>query len=145
MAQRPQTFENHAHRPRLTTLATIFLVVAAVGFTLRWLMIGGRGAMTIGIAGIIGSIATLIVISRAYTTKLQDRIIRLEMRVRTMPLLSAEQQRTLNSLSMKQIAALRFASDEELPALCERTAREHLAPRDIKRAVRTWVSDYDRT
>ena len=145
MAPPPQSFENHAHQPTLTTIATIFLVVAVVAFTCRWLLIGGRAAMAVGLAAITASVATLITISRAYTTKLQDRIIRLEMRVRVMSLLSAEQQRALNTLSLKQIAALRFASDEELPALCDRAVREHLAPRDIKRAVKTWIPDYDRT
>jgi hypothetical protein len=49
------------------------------------------------------------------------------------------------ALSMKQLAALRFASDAELPALCERAAREKLAPGDIKRAIRAWTPDYNRT
>jgi hypothetical protein len=49
------------------------------------------------------------------------------------------------TLSLKQLAALRFASDAELPALCERAARERLAPTDIKRAIQNWVPDFDRT
>jgi hypothetical protein len=46
---------------------------------------------------------------------------------------------------MKQIAALRFASDAELPALLERAAREQLPPVAIKRAIKNWVPDLDRT
>jgi hypothetical protein len=48
-------------------------------------------------------------------------------------------------LNKKQIAALRFASDEELGALLERAARENLAPKAIKAAVRTWRPDFHRT
>ena len=48
-------------------------------------------------------------------------------------------------LSKKQIAALRFASDEELGALLERAARENLAPKDIKASIRTWRPDPHRT
>ena len=98
-----------------------------------------------GLVGLLMSIGTLILISRTYITRLQDRIIKLEMRVRGAAVLSLEQQRVLQTLNPKQIAALRFASDEELPALLERTAREQLQPADIKKSVRTWVPDHDRT
>jgi len=85
------------------------------------------------------------VISRTYITRLQDRIIKLEMKVRSATLLTPELQRALDSLSTKQIAALRFASDEELPQLIEKTSRERLAPTDIKKEIRNWVPDLDRT
>ena len=88
----------------------------------------------------------LLQISRRYTTKLQDRIIKLEMRMRTASLLTPEQQQRLfGQLNNKQIAALRFASDAELPALAERAVRDKLPPKDIKRAVQTWAPDFDRT
>jgi hypothetical protein len=87
----------------------------------------------------------LLWISRLYITRLQDRIIKLEMRVRTAALLTPEQQRLLMTLDNKRIAALRFASDGELPALVERAVREKLPPKEIKRAITTWVPDNDRT
>ena len=59
--------------------------------------------------------------------------------------LTPEQQRLLMQLDTKQIVALRFASDAEMPALLERAAREKLPPKEIKRAIKTWVPDYDRT
>jgi hypothetical protein len=146
MAEKPvQTYANHAHNPVLTTIGSFCLMVGGVGFALRWFLIGGRVTMAIGIAGLIASQFVLLWISRAYTTKLQDRIIRVEMRVRAIDVLTPGQRRALDGLSIKQIAALRFASDGELPALLERTVRERLAPDDIKRAVTTWVPDYDRT
>ncbi|CAN5868106.1 hypothetical protein BH18ACI5_BH18ACI5_12860 [soil metagenome] len=98
-----------------------------------------------GLAALILSIGTLILISRTYITRLQDRISKLEMKVRFASVLSLEQQRVLQTLNSKQIAALRFASDEELPALLECTAREQLQPADIKKSVRTWIPDHDRT
>jgi len=67
------------------------------------------------------------------------------MRVRTTALLTPDQQRLLGQLHNKQIAALRFASDAELPALLERAVRENLKPDAIKRAVTTWTPDLDRT
>jgi hypothetical protein len=98
-----------------------------------------------GPAGLIGAVAVLIAISRAYITTLQDRIIRLEMRVRAMALLTPAQQASLTSLDRKRIAALRFASDAELPALLERAVREQMTTDQIKRAVTNWVPDHDRT
>ena len=51
----------------------------------------------------------------------------------------------LAKLTSKQIAALRFASDEDFRALLERAARENLKPKDIKAAIKTWRPDRHRT
>jgi len=140
-----QSYANHAHRPTLTAIGGFFVVVAVTAFTMRWRNEGGQGSMALGLLALSAAVFTLLLISRAYTTKLQDRIIRLEMRVRVARLLAPEQQRQFEQLSIKQIVALRFASDAELPALLDRTAREKLAPADIKRAITVWVPDLDRT
>jgi hypothetical protein len=83
--------------------------------------------------------------SRTYTTSLQDRIILLEMKVRAAELLSPAQRASLAQLTKAQVVALRFASDDELGELVERTARERLAAVDIKRAIRRWRPDHLRT
>jgi len=140
-----QTYANHAHQPVLTGVGYLCALVAIVAFTARWFFVGGRVSMAIGLAALIGCQIALLLISRTYITKLQDRIIRLEMRLRAASLLTPEQQRLLATAGMKQIVALRFASDAELPALLERAVREQLRPDDIKRAIKTWVPDLDRT
>jgi hypothetical protein len=139
-----QSFKNHAHRPVATTIGYLFLAVALMAFQRRWDG-GGRVSFAIGLLSLCAAVATLLAISRLYTTRLQDRIIKLEMRVRTASLLTTEQQRLLEGLDNKRIAALRFASDAELPALLERAVREKLPPKEIKRAVRSWTPDLDRT
>ena len=140
-----QSYSSHAHRPTLTAVGYLFVLVATVAFVMRWLLIGGRVTMAIGLMGLIGGEISLLLISRSYTTRLQDRIIRLEMRMRTASLLTPEQQRLLTTLRIKQLVALRFASDAEIPVLLDRTAREHLPPDEIKKAIKTWVADHDRT
>ena len=140
-----QSYSSHAHRPTLTAVGYLFVVVATVAFVMRWLLIGGRVTMAIGLMGLIGGEISLLLISRSYTTRLQDRIIRLEMRMRTASLLTPDQQRLLTTLRIKQLVALRFASDAEIPALLDRTAREQLPPDEIKKAIKTWVADHDRT
>lgn len=140
-----QSFENHPHRPTPTMIGGFFLVVALVSFGMRWNGNGGRTAFAIGLLSLCAAVGTLLFISRLYTTQLQDRIIKLEMRVRAATLLTPEQQRLLGQLDNKRIAALRFASDAELPGLLERAAKEKLQPKEIKRAVKNWTADLDRT
>ena len=49
-----------------------------------------------------------------------------------------------HSLTIHQIIALRFAGDEELVSLVERTLKENLTPKEIKQAVKNWKADYHR-
>ncbi len=140
-----QNYANHRYTPTLTRYGFIFVVVSLVAFALRWFHIGGRYTMAIGLAGLLAAVFDLLLISRAYTTALQDRIIKLEMRLRGTALLTPAQQDLLSRLSRAQIVALRFASDAELPGLVERAARENLPPDAIKRAITSWLPDWDRT
>jgi Family of unknown function (DUF6526) len=137
-----QSFASHAHRPIHTTVVWLFALVALV------LMVQSmRGADTRdwAIIATILAVFELGWISRAYTVKLQDRIIMLEEKVRAAELLTAGQDAHLAKLSPKQIAALRFASDAEFGALLERAVRENLPPKEIKAAVKTWRPDLHRT
>jgi Family of unknown function (DUF6526) len=139
-----QNYATHRYNPKATGIGFLF-VVALVAFSLRWFEIGGRAMFAAGLLSLSASIVVLLSISRTYTTKLQDRIIKLEMRLRCAQLLSGAQQATLNRLSNPQIVALRFASDDELPGLLERAEREQLTADQIKRAIKHWLPDLDRT
>jgi hypothetical protein len=140
-----QSYATHRHNPKPTGIGFLFVVLALVAFSLRWFEIGGRAMFAAGLLSLSASIVVLLSISRTYTTKLQDRIIKLEMRLRGAQLLSAAQQAALNRLSNPQIVALRFASDEELPGLLERAEREQLTADQIKKAIKNWLPDLDRT
>lgn len=128
----------------MTIIGTVFVVVAIVAFV-QWFGSGGRRAFAIGVAALIIAQVVLLLISRRYTTALQDRIIKLEMALRADRLLAPEQRQEYGRLSTRQIVALRFASDEEFPPLASRAAREQMKADDIKRAIRTWRPDFDRT
>jgi hypothetical protein len=140
-----QDYATHRHNPKLTGIGFLFLVISLVAFALRWFEIGGRYTMALGLLGHIASVQVLLSISRIYITKLQDRIIQLEMRVRGMTALTPAQQAVLARLSKPQVIALRFASDAELPALVEQADREQLSADQIKRAIRNWMPDFERT
>jgi hypothetical protein len=78
---------------------------------------------------------------RLYATKLQDRIIRLEERVRLASLVQEPLRSRIGELTEAQLVGLRFASDAEAPALVERALNEKLSRDDIKKAVKNWRAD----
>jgi hypothetical protein len=138
-----QSYASHAHHPIQTYIAGGFTLIAIVCLVGAWLF--EWGTLAAGAVSLSLAVATLVSISRSYVTRLQDRVIMLEMKVRCTELLSAGQAAALGQLGPKQIAALRFASDEELGALLQRAVSEKLAPREIKKAIRHWRADYLRT
>ena len=140
-----QSYENHRHNPRLARVGFMLLFIAIVSFALAFLDIGGRYPMALGLGALVATVLVLLLISRVYVTALQDRIIRLEMEVRASGLLQPAQLERFRTLSKRQVIALRFAPDAELPALVERAAREALSADAIKRAIKQWRPDPDRT
>ena len=79
--------------------------------------------------------------TRAFALKAQDRAIRAEENFRHFILTGKPLD---NRLRMGQIIALRFAGDEEMPALAKRAADEKLLPKQIKEAIKNWKADYNR-
>ncbi len=85
----------------------------------------------------------LALASRLQALKAQDRVIRLEERLRYREVLSPELAKRADAMRTGQIIALRFASDEELSGLVERTLNgEFEKTKDIKLAIKNWRGDY---
>ena len=82
--------------------------------------------------------------SRDRALKAQDRIILLEEKLRYAALLPKELVERSAILSVRQVVALRFASDAELAGLVQRTLAEGLTPKAIKQSVGNWKGDYVR-
>jgi hypothetical protein len=85
---------------------------------------------------------TLVLKVRLYSLKVQDRIIRLEERLRLTQLLSDPLRSRIPELTEDQLIGLRFASDAEVPRLVERALNEKLKRKDIKKAIQNWRPDY---
>jgi hypothetical protein len=143
MPGKPQSFANHGrlHPTFHLVLAPIFFInlaltivrlVRAPGFSTAW-------SVVMAIALIL-----MLVLVRTNPMKVQDRVIRLEERLRLAAVLPPPLQTRIPELSIDQLVGLRFASDAELPALVERTLRENLTRKQIKQAVVSWRADESR-
>lgn len=137
----PQNFSNHRrHDPlfhllilpvfAITLIATIVHLVRRPGLHSAWLVV-------VMIAAIVA-----IFKIRLYALKVQDRVIRLEERLRFATLLDPALRPRIAEFTESQLIALRFASDAELPALAARALNEKLSASDIKKAVQHWRPDY---
>ena len=87
----------------------------------------------------------LVFSARLFALAVQDRVIRLEERLRYTQVLPADLQARSTEFSIGQIVSLRFASDAELPALARKVLDEKLTERKaIKQLIKSWKPDYQR-
>jgi Family of unknown function (DUF6526) len=141
--EKPQSFANHA---RYDPAFHFFLVpVLLINLILIGIQLfrfpGWLGAWLFVIALALVMLAARM---RSYATHLQDRIIRVEERLRLSAVLEGPLRSRIGELTDSQLVALRFASDAELPALAQRALDEKLSRSDIKKAIADWRPDYSR-
>jgi hypothetical protein len=79
-----------------------------------------------------------------YALTIQNRIVRLELRYRYFALTWKRFENIENQLKEDQLFALRFAPDEELIELIEKTVLKNLSGTEIKKAILHWKGDYER-
>lgn len=85
----------------------------------------------------------LALFARTFALRVQDRVIRLEMRLRFQQLLPPDLLPRINEFRIGQLIALRFASDVELPALARKVLDEKLNDQKaIKSLIKNWEGDY---
>lgn len=120
-----------------------FLIpVSALNFFYAiYLLYKDPGSMTAWTCLMAFLLIVLIFTVRIYSLRVQDRLIRLEERLRMQRVLPESVMRRTAELTEKQYVALRFASDEELSSLVETTLANKLKPEDIKKAVKNWRPD----
>jgi uncharacterized protein DUF6526 len=89
------------------------------------------------------ALLVLMVEARLFSLRVQDRVIRLEERLRFMRLLPADLHPRINEFTVSQLVSLRFAGDAELPALARKVLDEKLTGRKaIKQLIQNWRPDH---
>ncbi len=89
--------------------------------------------------------AGMAIYGRNFALAVQDRVIRLEMRLRLEKLLPAELKARIPGLTVEQLVGLRFAGDDELPALVREVVEKNITDRkEIKRRIKNWQPDHQR-
>lgn len=142
MAASPQNLSNHVRFvPGFHFVLATFLFVV-LGWQITMLV---RYPGTGGFVGVLLAVSLLLIFGymRSFVVTLQDRVIRLEERLRLAALLPGDLQARIGELSPKQLVALRFASDAEVPALAKRVVDEKISDqKEIKKLIREWRGDY---
>ncbi len=135
-----QTYANHTRfdPPFHFFLAPVALVY--LGLAARNLYLHPGGGTGFGLLFAIAIVVGLVRM-RTYSLKVQDRLIRLEERLRMQGVLPAELQPRVVELSESQMVGLRFACDGELASLVKRALEEKLTNKQIKQAIVVWRPD----
>lgn len=142
----PQSYQNHGRLDPPMHLFVFPVLIINLGVAIYVAIHFRHDYPWLGHWSIIVSLALLVLAfkCRVNDLKLQDRIIRLEERLRIASLIPANELGHLQELSVKQLVALRFASDEELPALVHKTLTQELEPKAIKQSITHWRPDHHR-
>jgi hypothetical protein len=115
------------------------------GIVALWIAGRDRSPLSFWNAVVALALIGMSILLRTYGLRNQDRIIRLEERMRLATMLPPDLRDRINDLRMGDLLALRFCSDEELPDVTRRILAGELKGRDaIKRAVKNWRPDYHR-
>jgi len=121
------------------------LPVFAINFFWSLYRLWKLGLSFEGIFGVIfaAALVVLVVRARLFALAVQDRVIRLEERLRYERLLPEDLQARIGEFDIGQIVSLRFASDAELPALARKVLDEKTTERKaIKQQIKNWKPDY---
>ena len=142
----PQNLKNHARfdPPYHFFIAIVLLANVIVEIVAAFHTFANQPFMAVWRVLLAMALFLLAFKARAYPLAAQDRLIRLEEKLRFRALLPAEDLAKTDSLSVAQIVALRFVSDEELPGVVHRTLTENLSPKQIKETIKDWRPDYTR-
>lgn len=140
-----QSYENHTrllpiHHFVLAPISLIAFITAVV-YTIQSIGNGSLSMYPILILALAFMTLLLGFIARRNGLVVQDRVIRVEEQLRHYMLTNKPLD---PRLTLSQLIALRFASDEEFPELAAKAAGEGMSPKEIKKAVRKWRPDLHR-
>jgi hypothetical protein len=142
VAQSQQTYGNHArYFPLFHFFAFPILLINF--FIAAWRVVRTPTIPVLWSAVVAAALAAGILAARVMALAVQDRVIRLEMRLRLQECLPPDLRARINELTRPQLVSLRFAGTEELPGLVRQVLGGSLKTNtDIKKAVKEWQADH---
>lgn len=136
----PQSFQNHARfDPQFHFVLLAVLVanlVIAISYFVYHMSYFSMWIVILSIAGFLAAFKL-----RNYPLKVQDRVIRLEERIRLQALAPTEWHSQIYRLTEDQLIGLRFASDDEVVELAKQALEHNLNRKQIKERIKTWRPD----
>jgi hypothetical protein len=140
-----QNFANHTKFFPLFHFFVLPVLLVNLGIQVYWLKELWNTFTFRSIFNVLLALALIagFLSARRFALAVQDRVIRLEERLRYQRLLPADLQPRIEEFSVAQLVSLRFASDAELPALARKVLDEKMQERKaIKQLVQNWKPDY---
>jgi len=138
---KPQHLKNHARFDPLfhffLTLVSIGTVIVSIVYLVHRPCFYSAWLVLIAVAALLALFKL-----RSYPLKVQDRVIRLEERLRLQALAPAEWRAQIHRLTEDQLIALRFAADDEIVDLAKQALEHNLNRKQIKERIRSWRPDY---
>jgi hypothetical protein len=143
MSQQPvQNYANHRSNDKSLYVITLVLIVAAL-LSIASIYMDMPVLSAAATVLIVLSAVGIMIRMRAYSVRVQDRVIRLEMRLRLERVLPEDLAAKIPALKLSQLIGLRFASDAELPGLVQKVLDGNITNADdIKKLVKDWQADY---
>lgn len=138
-----QNLKNHARFVPLYHFFALPILIINFGVQVYLLIHLGLGFLQVFSVLLAAALFFGILYARLFALSVQDRLIRLEERLRYERVLPEELRWRADELSVNQFVSLRFASDDELPALMRKALDEKLTQRKtIKQLIKTWRPDH---
>lgn len=142
MSEPAQNYKNHAKLVPLFHFVTFPLILINLVWAVRRAT-QAPSADTLVAATTAMALVLLFFFARIFALKVQDRVIRLEMRMRLRELLPIGLHPRIVDFTPEQLVALRFASDAELPELAQVVLRDHItSKKTIKLMIKDWNADH---
>jgi hypothetical protein len=143
--QKPQNLQNHVRLVPPFHMFVLPVFLLNIGWTIYHIV--KTGISFESVLGVLMAFAliTFALFARLFALSVQDRVIRLEMRLRLAEVLPVDLRPRIPEFTVAQLVSMRFASDAELPALARKVLDQKMSDRKaIKQLIKDWQGDYVR-
>lgn len=141
--EKPQNLQNHTRVVAPFHMFVLPVLLLNAGSTIYHLIRGGISFDSILAVLVAFALLTLAIFARVFALTVQDRVIRLEMRLRLTEVLPVDLRPRVPEFTVAQLVSMRFASDAELPAIARKVLDEKMNNRKaIKQLITNWQGDY---